>query len=48
MFIMGDNGIVNVLLSVRKDVGDVVNERIHDVKQEVVQRAKKEEGVCCW
>ena len=37
---------VDVLLSFWKDVGDVVNERIHDVKQEVVQRVKKEEGVC--
>jgi len=32
------------LLSLRKEVGDVVNERIHDVKQEVVQRVKKGRG----
>ena len=30
MFVMGDNGIVNVLLSLRKDM---VDERIHDVNR---------------
>jgi len=34
VFVMGDNGIINVLLSLQKDVIDVLNEKIYDVKQE--------------
>ena len=44
----GDNGIIIVLLSLQKDVIDVLNEKIYDVEQEeVAQRVEKEEGVRC-
>ena len=43
---MGDSEITNVLLSLQKDVVDVLNENIYYVKQEeVVQRVETEEGV---
>jgi hypothetical protein len=46
VFVLGDSGIVDVLLSLQKDVVDVLNENICDVKQEeVAQRVEKEEDV---
>jgi len=46
VLVMGDSEITNVLLSLQKDVVDVLNENIYYVKQEeVVQRVEKEEGV---
>ena len=42
VFVMGDSGIINVLLSLQPDVVDVLNEKICDVKQEeVAQRVER-------
>ena len=48
VYVMGDSGIINVLLSLQKDVIDVLNKKIYDMKQEeVAQGVEKEEGVRC-
>jgi len=48
VFVMSDSGIINVLLSLQKDMIDVLNEKLYDVKREGgAQRVEKEEGVRC-